>query len=56
MDWKEICHYVCVCVVLGMDYQVYLCVAVLKFLQRDILEQMQQQTLITFLKVSLRLN
>ena len=52
LDWIEICHYICVCVVLGVDYQVYLCVAILKFLQRNILEQMQDQTLITFLKAS----
>ena len=38
---------------LGADYQVYICVALLKYLQPGILQRMQNQDLMTFLKVSL---
>ncbi|XP_031437936.1 protein broad-minded [Clupea harengus] len=50
LDWPEICHYVCTCVVLGPDYQVYMCIAVLKHLQPDILLHAQTQDLQVFLK------
>ncbi|XP_048254918.1 protein broad-minded-like isoform X2 [Haliotis rufescens] len=50
LDWGDICHYVCTCIVLGADYQVYTCVAILRHLQRDILQHMQTQELIFFLK------
>lgn len=53
LDWPEICHYVSTCVVMGPDYQVYMCVAVLKHLQQDILQHTQTQDLQVFLKVSL---
>lgn len=51
LDWPEICHYVCTCVVMGPDYQVYTCVAVLKHLQPDILQRTQSQELQVFLKM-----
>ncbi|XP_021030302.1 protein broad-minded isoform X1 [Mus caroli] len=50
LDWIEICHYIATCVVLGPDYQVYVCIAVLKHLQRDILQHTQTQDLQVFLK------
>ncbi|XP_012936761.1 protein broad-minded [Aplysia californica] len=50
LDWLDIVHYIVICVVLGVDYQVYLCVAILKHLQRDIFSHMQTQDLIIFLK------
>lgn len=51
LDWTEICHYVSTCVVMGPDYQVYMCVAIFKHLQPDILQQTQSQELQVFLKV-----
>ncbi|XP_076773149.1 protein broad-minded isoform X3 [Arvicanthis niloticus] len=50
LDWIEICHYIATCVVLGPDYQVYVCIAILKHLQRDILQHTQTQDLQVFLK------
>ncbi|XP_029398335.1 protein broad-minded isoform X2 [Mus pahari] len=50
LDWIEICHYIATCVVLGPDYQVYVCIAILKHLQRDILQHTQAQDLQVFLK------
>ncbi|XP_029903303.1 protein broad-minded [Myripristis murdjan] len=50
LDWPEICHYLSTCVVMGPDYQVYMCVAVLKHLQPDILLHTQSQDLQVFLK------
>uniref|UniRef100_A0A6Q2XXI1 Protein broad-minded n=1 Tax=Esox lucius TaxID=8010 RepID=A0A6Q2XXI1_ESOLU len=50
LDWPEICHYVSTCVVMGPDYQVYMCVAVLKHLQQEILQHTQNQDLQVFLK------
>jgi hypothetical protein len=39
--------------VLGMDYQVYVCVAILHFLHHDITRHAQDRELIVFLKVDL---
>ncbi|CAI5684265.1 unnamed protein product [Oreochromis niloticus] len=50
LDWTEICHYICTCVVMGPDYQVYMCVAIFKHLQPDILQRTQSQELQVFLK------
>ncbi|KAM9703168.1 protein broad-minded [Menidia menidia] len=50
LDWTEICHYVCTCVLMGPDYQVYLCVAIFKHLQPHILQCTQSQELQVFLK------
>ncbi|XP_034755563.1 protein broad-minded isoform X2 [Etheostoma cragini] len=50
LDWTEICHYVSTCVVMGPDYQVYMCVAIFKHLQPDILQRTQSQELQVFLK------
>ncbi|XP_036003093.1 protein broad-minded isoform X3 [Fundulus heteroclitus] len=50
LDWTEICQYICTCVVMGPDYQVYLCVALFKHLQPEILERTQSQELQVFLK------
>ncbi|XP_061197318.1 protein broad-minded-like [Saccostrea echinata] len=50
LDWTEICQYVCLCIVMGIDYQVYLCCSILKHLQKNIMEHMQTQELIIYLK------
>ncbi|XP_060046514.1 protein broad-minded isoform X2 [Erinaceus europaeus] len=50
LDWLEICHYIATCVFLGPDYQVYICIALFKHLQQDILRHTQTQDLQVFLK------
>ncbi|XP_023652961.2 protein broad-minded isoform X1 [Paramormyrops kingsleyae] len=50
LDWPEICQYVCTAVVMGADYQVYMCMAVLRHLQQPILQHAQTQDLQVFLK------
>ncbi|XP_019738253.1 protein broad-minded isoform X1 [Hippocampus comes] len=50
LDWPEICHYVCICALMGADYQVYACLAVLKHLQPLLLQQTQARRLQVFLK------
>uniref|UniRef100_A0A8C5ZP88 Protein broad-minded n=1 Tax=Marmota marmota marmota TaxID=9994 RepID=A0A8C5ZP88_MARMA len=50
LDWIEICHYIATCIFLGPDYQVYICIAIFKHLQQDILQHTQTQDLQIFLK------
>ncbi|NXG50618.1 BROMI protein, partial [Psilopogon haemacephalus] len=50
MDWTEICHYIAICVLLGTDYQVYMCISVFRHLQQDILKHTEAQDLQIFLK------
>ncbi|KAM5164077.1 protein broad-minded isoform 3-T3 [Mantella aurantiaca] len=50
LDWSEICHYFAVCIILGVDYQVYLCIAIFRHLQQEILQHTQTQDLQIFLK------
>ena len=50
LDWIEICHCIATCVFLGPDYQVYVCLAIFKHLQQDILQHTQTQDLLVFLK------
>ncbi|KAG7282569.1 hypothetical protein CRUP_018688 [Coryphaenoides rupestris] len=50
LDWPQVCHYVSTCVLMGPDYQVYTCVAMLKHLQPDILRHTQSQGLQVYLK------
>ncbi|KAM9000898.1 protein broad-minded isoform X4 [Sarcophilus harrisii] len=50
LDWIEICHYIAICVFLGPDYQIYICISILKHLQHDILKHTQSQDLQLFLK------
>ncbi|KAM9317399.1 protein broad-minded [Gastrophryne carolinensis] len=50
LDWSEICHYIAVCIILGVDYQVYLCIAIFRHLQQEILQHTQTQDLQIFLK------
>ncbi|XP_030054422.1 protein broad-minded isoform X2 [Microcaecilia unicolor] len=50
LDWTEICHYIATCILLGPDYQIYMCVSVFKHLQQDILQHTQAQDLQVFLK------
>ncbi|XP_023592950.1 protein broad-minded isoform X3 [Trichechus manatus latirostris] len=50
LDWIEVCHYIATCIFLGPDYQVYICIAIFKHLQQDILQHTQTQDLQVFLK------
>uniref|UniRef100_A0A8C6X3R9 Protein broad-minded n=1 Tax=Naja naja TaxID=35670 RepID=A0A8C6X3R9_NAJNA len=50
MDWREICHYIAICIFLGPDYQIYMCISVFKHLQQEILQHTQAQDLQVFLK------
>ncbi|KFV49708.1 Protein broad-minded, partial [Tyto alba] len=50
MDWSEICHYIAVCIFLGPDYQIYMCISVFRHLQQDILKHTEDQDLQVFLK------
>ncbi|NXN13483.1 BROMI protein, partial [Indicator maculatus] len=50
MDWTEICHYIALCILLGPDYQVYMCISVFRHLQQDILKHTEAQDLQIFLK------
>ncbi|XP_069462707.1 protein broad-minded isoform X2 [Ambystoma mexicanum] len=50
LDWIEICHYIATCILLGPDYQIYMCISVLKHLQQDILLHTQTKDLQVFLK------
>ncbi|XP_068933050.1 protein broad-minded isoform X2 [Petaurus breviceps papuanus] len=50
LDWIEICHYIATCVFLGPDYQIYICICILKHFQQDILKHTQSQDLQIFLK------
>uniref|UniRef100_A0A8B9ZDH3 Protein broad-minded n=1 Tax=Buteo japonicus TaxID=224669 RepID=A0A8B9ZDH3_9AVES len=50
MDWSEICHYIAICIFLGPDYQIYMCISVFRHLQQDILKHTKDQNLQVFLK------
>eukprot|EP00118_Oscarella_pearsei_P019053 m.199524 g.199524 ORF g.199524 m.199524 type:complete len:1322 (+) comp39573_c1_seq7:174-4139(+) len=50
LDWPEICHFLCLCIVLGIDYEIYFCIAIFKHLEYSILQAVQQHNLLTFLK------
>jgi len=50
LDWPQICLYMAICVVFGADYQVYTCVAILRHLQHELMQQMQDKNLLIFLK------
>ncbi|KAM8953734.1 protein broad-minded [Pelodytes ibericus] len=50
LDWLDICHYIAICIILGPDYQVYLCIAIFKHLQQEILQHTQTQDLQVYLK------
>lgn len=51
LDWPEIVTYLCVCILYGIDYQVYFCVALLRHLQQEIIYQHSSKNLLPFLKV-----
>nr|XP_039247521.1 protein broad-minded-like [Styela clava] len=50
MDWNQINHYIAVVIILGTDYQVYICISIFKHLQEQILEHRLTQDLQVFLK------
>jgi phosphate starvation-inducible membrane PsiE len=52
LDWTDIIQYLTMVMVMGVDYQVYVCVAALRHLRPLIVEHHQTQDLVVFLKVS----
>ncbi|UJR27576.1 hypothetical protein I4U23_008857 [Adineta vaga] len=50
LDWPELVTYICVCILYGIDYQVYFCVALLRHLKNDIIYQHSSRNLLPFLK------
>lgn len=50
LNWLDICHYIATCILLGPDYQIYMCISVFKHLQQDILLHTQTKDLQVFLK------
>uniref|UniRef100_A0A8C5T021 Protein broad-minded n=1 Tax=Malurus cyaneus samueli TaxID=2593467 RepID=A0A8C5T021_9PASS len=50
LDWSEICHYIAICILLGPDYQIYMCISVFRHLQQDILKHTEDRDLQVFLK------
>ncbi|XP_071293873.1 protein broad-minded isoform X2 [Agelaius tricolor] len=50
MDWSEICHYIAICIFLGPDYQIYMCISLFRHLQQDILKHTEARDLQVFLK------
>ena len=48
-------HYLSLVMMMGADYQVYICVAALKHLRQLIVEHHQTQDLVVFLKVGVPL-
>jgi len=50
LDWPQIYQYIMICIVFGADYQVYMCVAILRYLQHELMQQMQAKNLLVFLK------
>lgn len=52
LNYEDIVMYITTCVVMGIDYQVYFCLAVLKHLGEDILARCQDNDLILFLRAS----
>ncbi|KAK3260619.1 hypothetical protein CYMTET_30431 [Cymbomonas tetramitiformis] len=45
LDWSDLMHYLCLCVVVGADYQIYLLVAIMHHLQDSIRIHHRDQTL-----------
>ncbi|CAF0792179.1 unnamed protein product [Didymodactylos carnosus] len=50
LDWPEIVTYLTLCILYGIDYQVYYCVSIFKYLQNDIIKQHSARNLLPFLK------
>jgi len=50
LDWPDIVTYICICILYGIDYQTYFCVALLRHLQDDIIYQHSSRNLLAFLK------
>ena len=49
LDFEEICSYILTVLVMGLEYQIYFIVCVLKHLQEDILQYTQENNLMYFL-------
>ncbi|XP_076469965.1 protein broad-minded-like isoform X2 [Babylonia areolata] len=50
LDWADIVQYLSLVMVMGVDYQVYVCVAVLRHLRQAIVQHHQTQDLVVLLK------
>ena len=50
LDWNSIIWYICTCLTMGIDYQIYFCLALLKHSKKDILQYSQDGDMIRFLK------
>nr|XP_018668106.1 protein broad-minded-like [Ciona intestinalis] len=50
LTWTQVTHYIVTVITMGCDYQVYICVSILKHLQHEILSHRQTQDLQVFLK------
>ncbi|ESO96909.1 hypothetical protein LOTGIDRAFT_231711 [Lottia gigantea] len=50
LDWTDICQYIITCIIMGVDYQVYICISIFHHLQHHILQHMQTHDLMIFLK------
>ena len=57
LDWNDIMLYLSICIIFGIDYQAYVCVAVLKHLNQNqtIVQHHTYKDLQIFLKVSFNL-
>lgn len=52
LDWSEIVFYICACVLLDIDYQLYFTAAILKHMEEDILYYTQRDELLVHLKTT----
>lgn len=52
LDWCDIVWYITSCIVLGIDYQVYFCIAIFKHLENEVLVFCQRNDLVLFLRNS----
>lgn len=50
LDWVDIVQYLSMVMVMGVDYQVYVCVAALRHLRPHVVQHYQTQDLVVFLK------
>uniref|UniRef100_UPI00358E1EB6 protein broad-minded isoform X2 n=1 Tax=Myxine glutinosa TaxID=7769 RepID=UPI00358E1EB6 len=50
LDLAEVCRYIALCVALGADHQVYICIAALRHLQPHVLHHCHEQDLSPFLR------
>jgi hypothetical protein len=49
MDWNEIVNYILLCILYGQRYQAFICVSILKYLEREIIHHSAEKDLPMFL-------